>query len=98
MLLEVSNDIKKVGSEKLIRKQFLVSSKQVEKLSSLAAAEGESEAEIVRRAIDAFEPESLTGINSSELMDLVSQRLKEAVESTQQANALVFKTLECLEK
>jgi len=90
--------VKSVENEKLIRKQFLVSSRQAKKLSSLAAVEGKSEAEIVRSAIDAFEPAGLSGTDAAELMDLVSQRLKEAVESTQQANQMVFNTLQELER
>ena len=83
-------------NENLIRKQFLVSSRQVEKLSSLSVSEGKSEAEIVRLAIDAFEPSGVNNMNASELMALVSQRLKEAVKSTQQANQRVSETLEHL--
>ena len=80
----------------LIRKQFLVSSSQVEKLSALSASEGKSEAEIVRLAIDAFEPKCADNMNAPELMELVSQRLKEAISSTKQANKVVSKTLENL--
>ena len=80
----------------LIRKQFLVSSRQVEKLSSLSASEGKSEAEIVRLAIDAFEPKGADTMNAPELMALVSQRLKEAINSTKHANHVVSKTLKTL--
>jgi hypothetical protein len=74
---------KAIPNGSLIRKQFLVSYSQVEKLSSLSASEGKSEAEIVRLAID-------------ELMELVAQRLEAAIRSTQQANTVVAKTLENL--
>jgi hypothetical protein len=84
------------NNENLIRKQFLVSSRQVEKLSSLSVSEGKSEAEIVRLAIDAFEPTDVDDMHASELMTLVSQRLKEAIRSTQQANQRVAETLEHL--
>ena len=80
----------------LIRKQFLVSSSQVEKLSALSTSEGKSEAEIVRLAIDAFEPKGADNMTAPELMALVSQRLKEAINSTKQANKVVSKTLENL--
>ena len=80
----------------LIRKQFLVSSRQVEKLSSLSASEGKSEAEIVRLAIDAFEPKGADNMNAPELMALVSQRLKEAINSTKHVNNVVSKTLKTL--
>lgn len=80
----------------LIRKQFLVSSSHVEKLSSLSASEGKSEAEIVRLAIDAFDPKNAGNMNAPQLMELVSQRLKEAITSTKHANKVVSKTLEML--
>lgn len=80
----------------LIRKQFLVSASQIEKLSSLSVSEGKSEAEIVRLAIDAFEPKGADNIDAPELMELVSQRLKEAINSTKHANKVVSKTLKSL--
>lgn len=83
-------------SGNLIRKQFLVSTSQVEKLSSLSASEGKSEAEIVRLAIDAFDPKREEAIDAPELMALVSQRLKEAIRSTQQANNVVSSALKTL--
>jgi membrane-bound ClpP family serine protease len=82
-------------TEKLVRKQFLLSSRQIAKLSSLAASEGKSEAEIVRLAIDAFDP-SDTDASESELMDLVAHRLKEAIRSTKHANKVVSHTLKKL--
>jgi len=51
------------NSRKLVRKQFLVSPAQIDKLSSLAASEKKSEAEIVRLAIDAFEPRGLAHLS-----------------------------------
>jgi hypothetical protein len=87
---------KAIVNGSLIRKQFLVSYSQVEKLSSLSASEGKSEAEIVRLAIDAFDPNGANNINTPELMELVLQRLEAAIRSTQQANAVVAKTLKSL--
>jgi predicted transcriptional regulator len=43
------------NSEKLIRKQFLVSPATARRLERLAAASGTSASEIVRQAINAFE-------------------------------------------
>ncbi len=83
-------------NQNLIRKQFLWSSNQIKKLSSLSASEGKSEAEIVRLAIDAFEPKGAGNLNAPELMELVSQRLKEAINSTKQANTVISKTLKNL--
>ncbi len=87
---------KAIENRNLIRKHFLVSSSQVEKLSSLSLSEGKSEAEIVRLAIDAFEPKSADNMNAPELMELVSQRLKEAISSTKRANSVVSKTMDNL--
>lgn len=84
------------SSRKLVRKQFLVSPAQIDKLSSLAASEKKSEAEIVRLAIDAFEPRGLDDMSSNELMELISQRLKEAIYSTKKANEVVSRTLKTL--
>ena len=84
------------SNKKLVRKQFLVSPGQIDKLSSLAVSEKKSEAEIVRLAIDAFEPRGIDNVSSSELMELISQRLKEAIHSTKKANEVVSKTLKNL--
>ena len=80
-------------SEGLVRKQFLVSANNIKKLQSLAKARKTSAAEIVRLAIDAYEPHGAGNLDSEELMQLVSTRLKEAIESTQKANLKVTETL-----
>ncbi len=72
-----------------------MSHQQVAKLSRLAASEGKSEAEIVRLAIDAFDPHD-SDISDSDLMELVAQRLKEAIHSTKHANKVVSNTLKKL--
>jgi hypothetical protein len=82
----------------LLRKQILISSRQVEKLSALSQAKGKSEAEIVRLAIDAYDPESLTPDSIPELLELLDKRLKDAIASTQHANSVVSKTLKKLER
>ncbi len=81
----------------LVRKQFLVSQNQINKLTKLASAEGKSVAEIVRLAIDAFDPDGLDTIDAPELMDLVSIRLKDAIQSTKHTNRVVAKTLQKLD-
>ena len=88
---------KAIGNGNLVRKQFLISRSQIEKLSALSTTEGKSEAEIVRLAIDAFEPENAYNMNAPELMELVSQRLKEAVISTKKASKVVSETLKNLD-
>ena len=85
-----------VASNNLIRKQILVSSAQVEKLATLAETEGTSQAEIVRLAIDAFDPNKLNQVNETELLALVDERLKEAIDSTRAAATTVKKTLKKL--
>ena len=85
------------AKENLVRKQYLISSEQIKKLEVLAEEKGTSSGEIVRSAIDAYDPHGTT-IDSEELMELVAIRLKEAITSTQQANAKVSETLERLSK
>jgi len=87
-------------SEKLVRKQFLISPSQVEKLNRLARNEGTSVAQMVRVAIDNYDPGKavITDLDAPELMELVSIRLKEAIASTQKANRAIDKTLKKLSK
>lgn len=81
----------------LIRKQFLVTPLNVEKLQRLAEESGTSAAEIVRKAIDAYEPHEPDEMESPELMELVSVRLKEALTATRRANRQVSRTLKALD-
>ncbi len=67
----------------LIRKQYLVSKRNVLKLERLAKNKGTSATAIVREAIDAYDPEGPTALGDNELMALVSTRLKEAIKDTQ---------------
>ena len=85
-----------VASKNLIRKQILVSADQVKKITTLAKHEGTSQAEIVRLAIDAFDPQKNPKADESELLSLVAERLKEAIDSTQTAATAVTKTLKKL--
>ena len=87
-------------TEKLVRKQFLISPSQIKKLDRIARSEGTSVAEIVRTAIDTYDPNSavFSDLDTSELMDLVSTQLKEAIASTRKANRTIDKTLKILTK
>ena len=87
-------------TEKLVRKQFLISPNQIKKLDRIARNEGTSVAEIVRVAIDNYNPDNapFADLNASELIDLVSTRLKEAIASTQKANRKIDSTLKKLSK
>ncbi len=74
----------------LLRKQFLVTEENVSKLSLISRNEGISATEVVRRAIDAYQPAGETDEEAPEaLMELVAERLKEAIESTRRANHTV---------
>lgn len=85
-------------TEKLVRKQFLISPSQVKKLNHLAQDKGTSVAEMVRIAIDSYNTDmaAVTDLEASELMELVSKRLKEAIASTKKANRTINKTLKKL--
>ncbi len=83
-------------SEKMIRKQFLVSPSTAKRLEQMAAERGTSSSEIVRQAIESFDANDADAMGSSELMELVSHRLKEAIESTRHAQQVVSKTLATL--
>ena len=87
-------------AEKLVRKQFLISPSQIEKLNRLARDEGTSVAQMVRQAIDTYNPDTaaISGLGASELMELTSERLKEAITSTQKANRVLSNTLKKLSK
>ena len=80
----------------LIRKQFLVSESNVIKLEKIARSNGTSATEIVRRAIDAYDPGSLHGLGESDLIDLVATRLQEATAQTRAVRKRLDKTLEKL--
>ena len=87
-------------SEKLVRKQFLISPSQVKKLDRIARDEGTSVAEIVRIAIDTYDPDiaAFTDLDAPELVDLVSIRLKAAIASTQKTNRNIDRALKTLSK
>ena len=87
-------------AEKLVRKQFLISPSQVKKLNRLARDEGTSVAEMVRVAIDSYNPDTaaVADLDAPELMELVSKGLKEAIASTKKANRAIDKGLKTLSK
>ncbi len=81
---------------KLVRKQYLVSRKNVSKLERIAKRKGTSATAIVREAIEAYDPEGLDAVGESELMALVSTKLKEAIQDTQSTRKKLDKTLKTL--
>jgi hypothetical protein len=86
------------ASEKMVRKQFLVSPSTARRLERLAAARGTSASEIVRQAIDSYDLNTADAMGSDELMELVSLRLKEAIKSTRRAQRTVAKTLRAIDE
>ena len=79
-----------------MRKQYFISKKQVKKLEILAKKQNTSAAQLVRAAIDAYDPDIPLDMNESELFDLVSARVKEAVADTLETRSRLEKTLERL--
>jgi len=86
------------ASEKMIRKQILVSPSTARRLERLAAARGTSASEIVRQAINAFDVKTAEAMGSDELMELTSLRLKDVIKSTRRARRKVEKRLRALDK
>ncbi len=86
-----------VAQSNLVRKQFLISEESVAKLEKLAAIRHVSASEVVRQAIESYDPHQSLDMEMPELMDLVSARLKEAIISTQKANKKVASTLKLLD-
>lgn len=83
-------------SGKMVRKQFLVPPSTVRRLEKLAAKRGTSASEIVRQAINSFDLNDAEAMQSSDLMELVSERLKEAIDSTRRAQRTVSRSLQAL--
>ncbi|MBW2683575.1 MAG: hypothetical protein JRC69_08480 [Deltaproteobacteria bacterium] len=81
------------AAENLVRKQYLISPKQIKKLELLAKNQKKSAAEVVRNAIDAFNPDIPTDMQESELFNLVSTRLQEAIADTRKTRKWLNKTL-----
>lgn len=79
--------------EKMVRKQFLMPPSAVKRLERLAAERGTSASEIVRQAISSYDVNDTEAMKSSDLMELVAERLKEAIESTLRAQRKVSGTL-----
>lgn len=85
-----------VPRSNLVRKQFLISKDSVDKLEMLAKNGHISASEVVRQAIDSFDPQQPDNMDAPELMALVSTRLKQAIDSTQKANKKIKTTLSLL--
>ena len=81
-------------SQNLIRKQYLMSDENISKVDRLAKKQGTSSAQIVRLAVEAYNPEQdRQSIEENELMELVSTRLKEAIADTRSTRKKLDATL-----
>jgi hypothetical protein len=69
-------------AQKLVRKQHLIYPSQAKKLRVLAEAENTSASEMLRRAIDAFDPNTAADMSESELYELATVRVKETIKDT----------------
>lgn len=74
----------------------MLSADNIEKLDQLSKVRGTSAAEIVRLSIDSYDPDS-NDIEESELMELVSERLQEAIHETAKTRKRLNKALKTLE-
>ncbi len=83
-------------AENLVRKQYLITPRQITKLNNLAKQQKTSAAEVVRMAIDAFNPDVPQELKESELFELVSSRVKEAIEDTKATRERLQETLSAL--
>lgn len=74
-----------------------MSNDNITKVDRLAKKSGASSAQIVRLAVDAYNPDRANSEKEeTELMELVSSRLKEAINDTQKTRQKLSKTLKKL--
>ncbi len=81
----------------LVRKQIMLSADNIEKLETIASKGKSSVAEVVRNAIDYFDPDGNSTSESNELLALTSKKLKEAIDNTQRTRRRLNKTLNKIE-
>ena len=67
---------------KMIRKQILIYPKQAKKIEALAKRKKTSAAEMMRQAIDAFNPDAMVDMAESELFGLASAKVKKTLADT----------------
>jgi non-homologous end joining protein Ku len=84
-------------AEKLVRKQFLIYPTQAKKIELIAKKQKTSAAEMVRKAIDAFNPDALSDMAETELLELVRVRVKEAIMDTKKTRERLVSSLKKLE-
>ncbi len=84
-------------AEKLVRKQFLIYPTQAKKIELIAKRQKISAAEMVRKAIDAFNPDATPDMADTDLLDLVRVRVKEAIKDTKKTRERLSAALNKLE-
>lgn len=85
------------AAEKLVRKQFLIYPTQAKKIELIAKRQKTSAAEMVRKAIDAFNPDALSDMAETELLGLVRVRVKETIIDTKKTRERLSSALNQLE-
>jgi len=81
-------------SKPLIRKQIMLSNENLEKLSLIAKEKKTSVAHIVRNAVDSYEPDNIhNDVELTELIELATTKLKEAIEDTRATSKHLNETL-----
>ena len=84
-----------MATQNLIRKQYLMSPEHISKVDRLARQTGTSSTQIVRLAVEAYDPaRPEEDSEQSELMSLVSSRLREAIADTRKTRRRLEKTLD----
>lgn len=83
---------------KLVRRQILIYPKQARKIKLLAKKKNTSAAEMMRQAIDAFDPDAIIDIAESDLLELASAKVKEAITDTIATRKKVTAALDMLEE
>ena len=81
----------------LVRKQIMLSNSNIAKLEEIAQERGTSVAEVVRLAVDSYNPVA-EDMGDQELMALVSTRLKAAIKETDRVSRKINKTIKAIEK
>ena len=84
------------AQENLVRKQIMLSNANIKKLEKISNDNGVSVAEVVRMAVDSYNP-SVEDMGDQELMELVSKRLKDAIKETDRVSRRVNKTIKSIE-
>ncbi|PHS24658.1 MAG: hypothetical protein COA83_07380 [Methylophaga sp.] len=84
-------------SKNLVRKQIMLSFENIKKLERIAKDKHLSVANVVRMAIISFDPDNHNK-DESELLDLVSSRLKETINDVVSTRKRLNKTLDAYEE